>query len=698
MSARHSFALVVALGGSLSLSAAEPVVSEVKDFGGAPAIWINGKPSTGAMHWNRGMTEADVAAFRDAGVHLYSFMGAPPIPDPSGAPTTYENNFPQLTELSEEFLDKTLSMIERTDPAAKVLLRLRLTTPDWWRKAHEGECVKAYSIPDAKYVVRPWASPASELWRAEMEKAIRRVIRHVEKKWSHLVFGYHPGLCACAENAIDWSTAVVDYSEAMKRSFGKPLPDPEIFLSRNHNDTKRMLDPKVKAQAAAIDFERHLSRTMSDAVCFISRIVKDELKVHGRTKVCGAFYGYYCLPANGTSSLNAAHQDFKRVLDCPDVDFIAAPIDYGARQLGGTSIAQTLPGSIALHGKFYYGEEDTRYHTAQGIWSCVSGSVAESDPILRRNFLTAYSQGGIVWWMDLFAGGWYSKDRDFTVSSVGACREFADRHLSDRRSVAEIALFVSERSIDYDRVAPLLSYTELVGRELSEVASVGAPYDVFLLEDLPLLAESGRLKQYRLAMLMNASAPENGLREAVRKHLCKDGRTVVYCGVPGFVKDGKCGAQYSSEFTGIKLALSNSRDSGIVEAFPGGRRISYGTVRKSDPSLTLNDSAAEPLGWYVEGSLRNTPGRTLGAAVASKRFENHRAIVSLINFLPSDLLREFAVEAGVHIYSAHGDQVLAGPGWFAVAAKMPGKHTLVSRDGKRYEAVMKRGEVKIFER
>ena len=688
-------AAFAAIGGAISLCAATPVVSEVKDFGGAPAIWIDGKPSTGAMHWNRGMTEADVAAFRDAGVHLYSFMGAPPMPDPSGAKTTYENDFPQLTELSDEFLDETLSMIERTDPAAKVLLRLRLTTPDWWRKAHEGECVKAYSIPDGKYEVRPWASPASALWRAEMEKAIRRVIRHCEKKWSHLVFGYHPGLCCCAENAIDWSAAVVDYSDAMARSYGKPLPDPERYISRNHNDTRRLLDPKKDADAVA--FQRHLSRTMADAACFVSHVVKDELKSLGRTKVCGAFYGYFCLPANGTSSLNAAHQDFKRVLDSADIDFIAAPIDYGARQSGGAAIAQTLPASIALHGKFYYGEEDTRYHTAKGLWSCISGSAETSEPILRRNFLAAFSQGGIVWWMDLFAGGWYSKDRNFTLSGVGDCRKFADSHLGNRRSVAEIALFVSERSIDYDRVAPLLSYTELVGRQLCEVASVGAPYDVFLLEDLPLLAKSGRLAQYKLAMLMNASAPEPELRAAVRDNLCRDGRTVIFAGTPGFVSGRSSGAKFASEFTGIDLALAPSRDSGIVEAFVDGRRISYGTVRKSDPSLAVNDADAEHLAWYVEGSLRNTPGKSLGVAVAAKRLADHRAVVSLVNFMPSDLIRRFAEEAGVHVYSPHGDQVFAGPGWFAVAAKMPGRHRLAARNGKRFEVDMKRGEVKVFE-
>ena len=68
-------------------------------------------------------------------------------------------------------------------------------------------------------------------------------------------------------------------------------------------------------------------------------------------------------------------------------------------------------------------------------------------------------------------------------------------------------------------------------------------------------------------------------------------------------------------------------------------------------------------------------------------------------FLPSDLIRRYAEEAGVHVYSDCGDQVFAGEGWFAVAAKMLGRRRLRAPWSTRsIEADMKRGEVRIVER
>ena len=91
---------------AVAFSAEEPVVAEVKEYGGAPALWIDGRPDTGLMHWNRYMTPDDVAVFRDAGVHLFSFMGAPDMPDPDGGPVDYSDGMiakvPLLTPPSLE--------------------------------------------------------------------------------------------------------------------------------------------------------------------------------------------------------------------------------------------------------------------------------------------------------------------------------------------------------------------------------------------------------------------------------------------------------------------------------------------------------------------------------------------------------------------------------------------------------------------
>ena len=60
--------------------------AEIGSFGGAPAVFLDGKPATALMHWTRNPQSADTVLFRNEGVHFYSFMGNLAIPAPEGTP------------------------------------------------------------------------------------------------------------------------------------------------------------------------------------------------------------------------------------------------------------------------------------------------------------------------------------------------------------------------------------------------------------------------------------------------------------------------------------------------------------------------------------------------------------------------------------------------------------------------------------
>jgi len=510
---------------------AKPVVAEVREHAGAPTLWLDGKPVAGLMHWNRWPTEGDVRIFADAGVHLYSFMVAPGMPDPSGAPVDYGDGFAKLPILTPAFAEKTMATILAADPEAKVLVRLRMTTPDWWRKAHPDETVWVYDVNTRRYRHLPWAAPSSPSWRALVESSVRQSVRFFEEKWPDRVIGYHPGLVCCAENAYEWGVGIADYSPVHVKRFAGTVPDPEVYVSRTLGDTRRLLDPVKEADAIA--FLRFQAESMASDVCWLSHLVKDELKKLGRTKLCGAFYGYTTLPANQTDLLSSGHSAHAAVLSSPDIDFIAAPIEYSARQPGGVSLAQALPGSIALNGKLYWAEEDTSFHLVTNRGDRVSGSAAATRDLLLRDFLDAYSHGGAIWWMDLFGEGWY-REASFT-DAVRECRAFAEAN-PDRHSVAEIAVFVHETSVHAERIAPVPLSNELTGPLLGEVAACGAPYDVYRLSDLDLLEKKGLLNRYRLAIVANAHSVDTVLRATVKRTLCRDGRTVVWVGVPGYIE------------------------------------------------------------------------------------------------------------------------------------------------------------------
>lgn len=675
----------------------EPASAEVRDYCGEPTLFVNGTPSTGLMHWNRVMKPEDVAVFREAGVHLYSFMGTPMLRRKPEERPDYGDGFFALSELTPEYVDRTMSMIVANDPEAKVVVRFRLTTPSWWRETHSNECVRVYHFTSGRYIDMPWATPGSASWRELAERGLREAIDMIESRWGHVVIGYHPGMACCAENAYEWSGCIADYSPEQLKAWGRPAPDPRIYASAGIGDTRRLLCPTQAQERAAIDFVRFQADRMADAVCFQARVVKDELRRLGRRKLCGAFYGYMVFPPNSCEYPSSGHLAQTRVLECPDIDFIAAPVDYSARQPGGTALAQLLPDSVRLHGKLYYAEEDTRFHRATEDEQCVSPDADTSTHLLHRNFLDAWSHGGSIWWMDLFGFGWF-RGHSF-VEPLASCVRFAEAGLTNRSSVAEIAVFASDRSACAERLAPVPLSNELVCRAMREVAACGAPYDFYRFEDLPLLAARGRLGRYRMAVVLNASTVDEPLRETVRTKLCRDGRTVVFTGMPGYICGDTFSATNVSWLTGMDIVECPSRDAQVIECFFDGRRLVYGGSRRSDPQFVISDASATAEGWYAEGTIgRNHPSVGSGVALATKAFPDWTCVLSLGAALPSDLLRRYAARAGVHVYSEHGDQVSAGPGWFSVAAKMPGRHVLHPRkpDAKPIVVDMKRGECRIF--
>lgn len=675
-----------------------PAVVEVRQFHGVPALFVNGRPTTGLMHWNRVMKPEDVAVFRDSGIHFYSFMGTPMMRRSPEEKADYGDGFFPLSELTPEYIDKTMNMIVANDPQAKVIVRFRLTTPAWWRQEHPDDCVKMYDFNRRCFRGRSWATPCSPEWRRLSEKAMRETIALFERKWGDVVIGYHPGMACCAENSYEWTNAVADYSPVQLKAWGREAPDPEIYVSRKVGDTRRLLDPSNPAERNAIEFLRFQSERMADAVCFQARVVKDELRRLGRTKICGTFYGYMAMPANECALLSSGHHAHERVLSCPDIDFIAAPIDYAARHPGGVSLAQLLPGSVRLHGKLYYAEEDTRLHLAAKDHSCVSGDAETSTSILRRDFFDAWSHGGTVWWMDLFGFGWY-RERSF-VPLLSELRSFAETELANRESVAQIAVFASDRSIFLERIAPVPLSNSLVGSQLQEIAACGAPYDIYRIEDLPLFAERNMLDGYRMAIVLNAHAVEDSLRKEFRRALCRDGRTVLFLGLPGYVRGESASASNVTDFTGISVVEVPCRDSRVVETFLDGRRISYGELRRSDPALVVNDPDAVAEGWFVQGTERRyNPSIAQGVALATKKCDGWTSVIGTADILPSALILRYAERAGVHVYSRHGDQVFAGNGWFAVAAKMPGSHVFHPRrkNAGPLPVEMKRGEFRFFD-
>jgi len=79
------------------------------------------------------------------------------------------------------------------------------------------------------------------------------------------------------------------------------------------------------------------------------------------------FYGYVF--EFGTIRLGPAtcgHYALRQVLNCPDIDVLCSPISYFDRGIGGGAPSMTAAESVALAGKMWLVEDDTRTHLGTG--------------------------------------------------------------------------------------------------------------------------------------------------------------------------------------------------------------------------------------------------------------------------------------------------------------------------------------------
>jgi len=668
--------------------------AEVKNYHGVPTLFIDGKASDAVMHWNRFSKSEDVENFKNAGIDFFSFMGRLSIRE-NGAETDYHDGLAAFPEMSDDYIDKTMSMFVSINPKIKVLPRLRVTVPDWWVKKYPESLIKSFSLKRGCFEYGPHVSLNYPEWKKTLAEALIHMVEYFEKNWGDYVFGYHTGVHDCAEHAYRWGYYISDFSSTQLGDFRTWLrmkyvtedalqaawhdgtirfetaefPGVDAFFAENRLDSTMLFNPET--EMCVVDFLDFSSYAMADAVVFQAHIVKSTLRQLGRKKLYGAFYGYKNVPANLLDHYALGHYDQERVLSCPDVDFLCAPISYDARNKGGCAAPQVVPGSIVKHGKLYYAEEDTRLHLAQNHTDCVSTNITDSRNILLRDFLDIWRSGGTLWWMDLFGEGWF---RDVHLMKVlESLQRFAGKTLDQRTSNAQIAVFTSDRSALYMKCSPVSYSGNLVEQALNEICAIGASYDFYRIEDLPLLQKCGVLEQYKFCIMLDIIYLSEECRSLVKSCLECDNRTILWFYLPGAIRDGVWSAKAVADLIGIKLHMPpRLRNSMLTETWLDGVRLCYGHPRNIYPRLTGCDPEAETLGYYVQGVGADHDHDGNGAALVSKRFATWRSVWSASSNMPSCLMTRFAREAGVHLYSERGDQILTLPGLLGIYAKSDG--------------------------
>ncbi|HOM83626.1 MAG TPA: carbohydrate binding domain-containing protein [Armatimonadota bacterium] len=681
-------------------------VAEGKVIDGRARLFFDGKPTEPAFYvapfhnqWN-----AQIADFRDAGVRVYLL----PLTLGRGV---YSDRGPWIGAGKMDFseVDELLWRILRVDPDGYILFYLATDPYREWGEEHPTEVCTDQDgrkavvqmhpkdwgrEPDPKARERYAPSLVSSVLRRDTIEAIRGLIRHVNASLpGKAVAGYHiAGLNDgqffqwARHNPKDLHLA--DYSEASRKAFrdwlrrfyGNDLAafrrawdrQDLTFETAEIPSGERRLAPgfflTLPRDQDIADYNRFYSEGTVETIHAYARVVKEETR--GQALV-STYWEDAC--ANVDSHLATG-----RMLQSPDIDFLAGPAAYGVRMAGEVGQCHSTWGSVGLHGRIKLTEQDWRSWLSEWRDPYYDYSVgraenaADHNAMVRREcgMMLAYGHG--TWWYDM-SGGWFRDDQ--IMRGIAEARAAFSRDLKlSGRPRADVAVFVDERSFDFlrYRAAGPFRYEGIV-RQLYQLNQSGVPYHLYLQLDLC----NKSLPEYRLYLFLNAHHLSPAEKAAI-KALRRAGKTLAFVHAPGVVGEADQAAAIT-EITGIRVRSAGGETRLTANVAPTAGPLNPGDAISSaalmGPAFVVQDEKARAVGTYPEG----------GTAVAARDFGTWKSLFFGPIGMTDSFLNALARWAGAWVAAPAGDAVYASQYFLTIHALVDGEKKLTLATPSRVE-------------
>ncbi len=601
---------------------------------GDPYVHLGGPP---------GAFEAQVRMAAAVGVDFVSF----PIDMPWPAPGTPAN---------WTAADSLCAQVLKANQRALLLPRFGADPPDWWRKAHPDEVMTWEDGSQQHHAV-----VASPLYRHDAAARVAALVEHLESKFGEHIAGYHP----CGQNTGEWfyqdtwESRLNGYAPADTNGWrtwlrGRYGSDRALQIAWHHQavtlnsaavptpaqrraaPTDILRDPVT--QKPLIDFADFQQQAMADLVRELAHAARQAS--HGR-KLILFFYGYvFEFGPIRLGPATCGHYALRRVLDCPDIDMLCSPISYFDRGIGGSAPAMTAAESVALAGKMWLFEDDTRTYLGSGDFPGKfdgAKDLAETRTMLRRNVAEEATRNFATWWMDLGMTGWFNDARMWEeVTHLDAVdRVFLEKPIPYR---PEVAAVIDEHSMLETSGSAWKVTDPGIYQVRRPLGRMGAPYGQYLFDDVL----RGRVHS-KLYVFLNAWQLSSAQRQALRRNT--RGSCQVWCYAPGLHDSDRTSPEAMRELTGFRLAPAAPARAWATPTDLGkqlGLNTAFGIEAPVNPLFAAADaSPEETLATYPDGS----------AAIALRRMPGGWSLFVGPPGLTSDLLRLAARKAGVHLYT-----------------------------------------------
>ncbi|HYE95325.1 MAG TPA: hypothetical protein VD962_03890, partial [Rubricoccaceae bacterium] len=570
---------------------------------------------------------------------------------------------------------------------------------DGWRTRPQDNPMREGFHQFTNFYGEAWeTSYASEVWRRDTGDMLQALVRFIDRSpLAARMMGYF----FVHGNTEEWNVGgdnwMPGYEAPMQRAAG-PVPSPMARLDSSYG---LLRDPAREADV--IHFYRRFHEVRAETVAHLAKAVKEATS---RPVVTGTFFGYLMETPRMQES---SHLAPKAVLESPHVDVIACPYTYTAtndpakarwesdlydgadqwigraRGVGGDGGFRSMVESYRRRGKLYISEIDPGSYRHQArLWKEIGGSGSMTPEgtvnILRRDFgnVLAANTGGWLydfgpynfsdWSLDepTTPGGWYGSPE--IIEAVGrVIRMMRARFTADVSPVAEIAVagdpegFLVSQHWLKERPWPGqgIRYTDFFNHwffnaQARALYRAGAPLDLLYRDDLA--AEDYR--KYRLVLVPNAFLLTPAQVDEMHARLRGSGCTVLWLYAPGLLRpeiDGQPGGvdlRQMERLTGFRFyEVGDPGPLMIASNVPGVGERTFGV---KSPHYYAPRYSVEPgegvenLGHWTMAEPRGNDPRI---ALARRRMDGWTSIYAGAPPVPTELLRRFAQDAGVRLWT-----------------------------------------------
>ena len=412
--------------------------------------------------------------------------------------------------------------------------------------------------------------------------------------------------------------------------------------------------------------------------------------------LAGSYYGYRHVSNQRPGIFQSiGHAGLAKVADSDYLDFIALPYSYMARPSYRPYASFSTPGTLRVRNKLFIIEADQR---TSAIYPSVYSqpSVDESVAVMQRDWAHSLCSGNGLWFKAFDAGRisfltkywesvrWFGNSM-FLDSMYDARSAYKTQHDLGCDKNAEIAVIVDYNSVlATDIYASIPHYNSCVRTLEVEIPEIGAPYDVYNIEDLDFDYVRDNYKMY---VFLNSHRLVASQVSKIVSDYQTGGKTLVWLWAPGAIHATAVSANNMRAVTGIPSLtgttawMSNPAQiktliSSLTAGFTDGffKLLNWHTNGNAI-NLYSNKMNLSPVFWIdpnepnsVIGGEWDKPGHEADGrpALALKDNGDWKSVFCGLPFIPSEILRNIATDAGVHIYCEEPGITYQGNSDFAV--------------------------------